>query len=174
MYAATITGSTYKAMDGHAAFHWSALRMRRPRPESAFGSIMSTNVTIQAISRGAGMVPGGVRKVRRACSQNVRQARPQTGHVEGRRRRCRREVLDVHELPVRRYHIDVTPVLIHTDVYASAHVCRARDRHRTVLSGGPRTLDQSQRHKSASAVSTLPHRSTSDTCAHNAIGRGKA
>ena len=57
MYAATITGSTYKAMDGHAAFHWSALRMRRPRPESAFGSIMSTNVTIQAISRGAGMVP---------------------------------------------------------------------------------------------------------------------
>ena len=81
---------------------------------------------------------------------------------------------EAHELPVMRYHIDVIPVLIHTDVYASAHVCRARDRHRTVLSGGPRTLDQSQRHKSASAVSTLPHRSTSDTSAHHAIGAKQA
>ena len=35
------------------SFHEAPVGM----PESAFGSIMSTNVTIQAISRGAGMVP---------------------------------------------------------------------------------------------------------------------
>ena len=66
--------------------------------------------------------------------------------------------------------IDVIPVLIRTDVYAPAHFCRPLDRHRTVLSGGPRLHDPQSRDKSASAVSTLPHRSTSDTSAHNAIG----
>ena len=113
----------------------------------------------------------GARMVRRACGQNVQQTRTHDVHVERRRRRCRRD----RKHSLRRCHIDVKPAIIHTDVHASAHACRPLDRHRTALSGGrPLTRNnQSQRHPSPQArstVSTLPHRSTSDTSAHHAIG----